>query len=78
MMGRGGAEGYVFVGTRVLPAEGRVEARGKVGKKRKVEVERKGDGGAKEKSVHDETAGADGNGEAMVEDVSPSLPQATA
>jgi tRNA (adenine-N(1)-)-methyltransferase non-catalytic subunit len=46
MMGRGGAEGYVFVGTRVLPAEGRVEARGNVGKKRKVEVENKGDGGA--------------------------------
>ena len=39
MMGRGGAEGYVFIGTRVLPAEGKVEARGKVGKKRKVEVE---------------------------------------
>jgi tRNA (adenine58-N1)-methyltransferase non-catalytic subunit len=45
-MGRGGAEGYVFVGTRVLPAEGRVEARGNVGKKRKVEVESEGDGGA--------------------------------
>jgi tRNA (adenine-N(1)-)-methyltransferase non-catalytic subunit len=49
MMGRGGAEGYVFVGTRVLPAEGRVEARGNVGKKRKTEVESEGDGGAKER-----------------------------
>ena len=40
MMSRGGAEGYVFVGTRVLPAEGKVEARGKVGgKRRRVEVE---------------------------------------
>ena len=77
MMGRGGAEGYVFIGTRVLPAEGKVEARGKVGKKRKIEVERKGDGIAKEGSVYDETAGADGNGEAMMEDVLPSLPQAT-
>lgn len=38
MIGRGGAEGYVFVGTRVLPAEGKVEARGKTGKKRKVEA----------------------------------------
>ena len=42
MMGRGGAEAYVFVGTRVLPAAGKVEARGKVGKKRKIEVEREG------------------------------------
>jgi len=29
MTDRGGAEGYVFRATRVLPAEGRVEARGK-------------------------------------------------
>lgn len=28
MTGRGGAEGYIFTGTRVLPVEGRVEARG--------------------------------------------------
>jgi tRNA (adenine-N(1)-)-methyltransferase non-catalytic subunit len=78
MMGRGGAEGYVFVGTRVLPAEGRVEARGKIGKKRKIDVEREGDGGAPEESVHDETTGADGNREAMVKDVLPSLPPSTA
>lgn len=38
MMGRGGAEGYVFVATRVLPAKGKVEARGRTGgKRRKVE-----------------------------------------
>jgi tRNA (adenine58-N1)-methyltransferase non-catalytic subunit len=35
MMGRGGAEGYVFVATRVIPAAGKVEARGRQGKKRK-------------------------------------------
>ena len=34
MNGRGGAEGFVFVGTRVLPAEG-VEARGKFAKKKR-------------------------------------------
>jgi len=33
MMGRGGAEGYLFHATRVIPAEGRVEARGKKGMK---------------------------------------------
>lgn len=38
MTGRGGAEGYVFTGTRVLPVKGvRVEAKGKFGKKRKAE-----------------------------------------
>jgi len=36
MTGKGGAEGYVFTATRVLPAEGKVEARGKGHKKRKV------------------------------------------
>jgi tRNA (adenine-N(1)-)-methyltransferase non-catalytic subunit len=35
MTGRGGAEGYVFTGTRVLPAEGKVEARGRY-KRRKM------------------------------------------
>jgi tRNA (adenine-N(1)-)-methyltransferase non-catalytic subunit len=40
MTSRGGAEGYIFTATRVLPVEGRVEARGHHGKKkRKVEVE---------------------------------------
>ncbi|KAL8731074.1 MAG: hypothetical protein Q9181_004446 [Wetmoreana brouardii] len=37
MTGRGGAEGYVFTATRVLPAEGGVEAKG-VSKKRKGKV----------------------------------------
>ncbi|KAL8896733.1 MAG: hypothetical protein Q9192_002934 [Flavoplaca navasiana] len=38
MTGKGGAEGYVFIATRVLPAEGGVEARG-ISKKRKGKVE---------------------------------------
>ncbi|KAK4695586.1 tRNA (adenine58-N1)-methyltransferase non-catalytic subunit, partial [Lecanoromycetidae sp. Uapishka_2] len=38
MTGRGGSEGYIFTATRVLPAEGKVEARGKA-KRRKVESE---------------------------------------
>ncbi|KAG9195842.1 hypothetical protein G6011_00963 [Alternaria panax] len=38
MTSKGGAEGYIFTATRVLPVEGRVEARGHHGKKkRKVE-----------------------------------------
>ena len=39
MTGRGGSEGYVFTATRVLPIEGKVEARGKF-KKRKVNGEK--------------------------------------
>lgn len=39
MTSKGGAEGYIFTATRVLPIEGRVEARGHHGKKkRKVET----------------------------------------
>jgi tRNA (adenine-N(1)-)-methyltransferase non-catalytic subunit len=49
MTGRGGAEGYLFTGTRVLPVKGvRVEAKGKFGKKRKVDVE---GGGGEEREV---------------------------
>jgi len=44
MTGRGGAEGYLFTGIRVVPAEGRVEARGKFARK-KTEV--KVEGGVK-------------------------------
>jgi tRNA (adenine-N(1)-)-methyltransferase non-catalytic subunit len=36
MTSRGGAEGYLFTSTRVLPAEGKVSARGKGNKRRKV------------------------------------------
>lgn len=43
MTSRGGAEGYLFTATRVLPVQGRVEARGHYGKKkRRIE----GEGGA--------------------------------
>ena len=38
MTGKGGAEGFVFTGTRVLPTEG-VTARGNFAKRRKVETE---------------------------------------
>ena len=38
MTGRGGAEGYVFTATRVLPAEGKVEARGSYKRRKLVEV----------------------------------------
>lgn len=38
MIGRGGAEGYVFHAIRVLPAEGRVEARGQPGRKKRKTV----------------------------------------
>jgi len=36
MTTRGGAEGYLFTGIRVIPAEGRVEARGKFSRKKDV------------------------------------------
>lgn len=44
MSGKGGAEGYVFVATRVIRAEGKVTARGKVsrGKKANVEIDTEG------------------------------------
>lgn len=37
MTERGGSEGYIFTGTRVLPFEGKVEARGRFAKKKKAE-----------------------------------------
>lgn len=42
MTSRGGAEGFIFVGTRVIPAEGKVEARGRPprGKKAKLDESR--------------------------------------
>ncbi|KAI9699465.1 MAG: tRNA (adenine(58)-N(1))-methyltransferase non-catalytic subunit trm6 [Candelina mexicana] len=39
MTGRGGAEGYLFTATRVLPAEGRVEARGKFKRRKTIRGE---------------------------------------
>ncbi|PBP23760.1 tRNA (adenine-N(1)-)-methyltransferase non-catalytic subunit trm6 [Diplocarpon rosae] len=64
MTGKGGAEGYLFTATRVVPARGRVEARGKFGKKR-VELE-----GAGRVGGVGEGQGADGkNGEAIKREV---------
>ncbi|KAF2457005.1 Gcd10p family-domain-containing protein [Lineolata rhizophorae] len=37
MISRGGSEGYLFTATRVIPAEGKVEGRGKFTKRRKLE-----------------------------------------
>ncbi|KAM0330835.1 hypothetical protein ACHAQA_003790 [Verticillium albo-atrum] len=37
MMGRGGAEGFLFTGSKAVPAEGKIEARGKF-KRRKVDA----------------------------------------
>lgn len=39
MTDRGGAEGYIFAGTRVIPAEGKVEARGRPPRGKKVKTE---------------------------------------
>ncbi|KIW68660.1 hypothetical protein PV04_04588 [Phialophora macrospora] len=39
MTGRGGAEGYIFSGTRVIPAEGKVEARGRPPRGKKARAE---------------------------------------
>ncbi|KAI9710449.1 MAG: hypothetical protein M1812_007417 [Candelaria pacifica] len=65
MTGRGGAEGYLFTATRVLPAEGRVEARGKF-KRRKVvqegDVERQS---ARNENSKIEEDGVDAHGENM-------------
>ena len=74
MMGRGGAEGYVFVGTRVLPAEGKVEARGNVGKKRKIEAEREGQVCVEDETVYAESGAAEGN---VADKASSQTPQAT-
>ncbi|KIX09809.1 uncharacterized protein Z518_00890 [Rhinocladiella mackenziei CBS 650.93] len=41
MTGKGGAEGYIFVGTRVLPAEGKVEGRGRPPRGKKTKTEEK-------------------------------------
>lgn len=38
MTGAGGGEGYIFTGVRVIPAAGKIEARGKFGRKRAVET----------------------------------------
>jgi tRNA (adenine-N(1)-)-methyltransferase non-catalytic subunit len=68
MTGRGGAEGYLFTATRVLPAEGRVEARGKF-KKRKIEAPGDAklleavDGENKESTIKEDLSGVNGTSE---------------
>ncbi|CUS11288.1 unnamed protein product [Tuber aestivum] len=63
MTARGGAEGVIFAGTRVLPAEGKVEARGRFrGQKKRKNY---GDGDS------DEEAGAGGGGRSGIMPTSP-------
>jgi len=66
MTGRGGAEGYLFTGVRVVPAAGRVEARGKFARRKIVDGEKEketGEAGTPKKKVKLEAdAGADGDG----------------
>jgi len=38
MTGKGGAEGYLFTAVRVIPAEGKVEARGKFARRKAAEA----------------------------------------
>jgi tRNA (adenine-N(1)-)-methyltransferase non-catalytic subunit len=57
MTGQGGAEGYLFTGTKVLPVEGKIEARGKF-KRRKV-VEDEGELGKDSSVVEREKTGMD-------------------
>ncbi|KAH7413497.1 Gcd10p family-domain-containing protein [Cadophora sp. MPI-SDFR-AT-0126] len=64
MTGRGGAEGYLFTAVRVIPARGRVEARGKFAKK-KVDKEKAVDG-KKGADVQVENNGV-GDGKAEIE-----------
>jgi len=67
MTGRGGAEGYLFTGVRVVPAVGRVEARGKFARRKIVDGEKDKEtseaGTPKKKVKLEADAGADGNGE---------------
>ena len=54
MRGGGGGEGFIFSATKVMPAAGRVEARGKFTKKKRVAVEDEGQKEAKKAKVEDE------------------------
>ena len=60
MTGRGGSEGYVFNATRVLPAEGKIAARGKF-KRRKI------DDGVTRNSSQQEDAAVEDNGRTEVD-----------
>jgi len=76
MTGRGGAEGYLFTAVRVVPAKGRVEARGKFARKRAADLGAEdiegevgkekgvdaGEGGGKRMKVDED---GDGDGGAM-------------
>ena len=62
MIGRGGAEGFLFTGTRVIPAEGRVEARGNFKRRKFSEKAAEGAGrrdGLEEVKAEDLDEGSD-------------------
>jgi tRNA (adenine-N(1)-)-methyltransferase non-catalytic subunit len=67
MTGKGGAEGYLFTGVRVVPAVGRVEARGKFVRRKVVDGEKEkesgamGEGSPKKKIKLEREADAEGN-----------------
>ena len=74
MTGRGGAEGFLWTATRVIPAEGKVEARGTFVKKRKgkeVEGEKEDQGESKKARVEAEekAEGADVSEQLRVDEV---------
>ncbi|KAK0662706.1 tRNA (adenine(58)-N(1))-methyltransferase non-catalytic subunit trm6 [Lasiodiplodia hormozganensis] len=54
MTSKGGPEGFIFSATKVMPAAGRVEARGKFTKKKRVAVEDEGQKEAKKAKVEGE------------------------
>jgi len=61
MTSRGGAEGYLWTAARVIPAEGKISARGKYAKKRTDNASKSEQSEEKEKQikVEDETAQLD-------------------
>ncbi|KAJ5033010.1 uncharacterized protein L3040_009595 [Drepanopeziza brunnea f. sp. 'multigermtubi'] len=61
MTGKGGAEGYLFTGTRVLPAQGRIEARGKFVRRKVVQE--------KDKETEKAVRGGEANEEGVNDDV---------
>jgi tRNA (adenine-N(1)-)-methyltransferase non-catalytic subunit len=60
MTGKGGAEGYLFTGVKVVPAQGRIEARGKFSRKRAADAKEGDPVNKKEKMDVDPSGLTDG------------------
>ena len=58
MTGKGGADGYVFVGTRVLPAEGRITARGSYKRRKTADRPDVGSSDLKDEALVDQEVGS--------------------